>query len=150
MNNGTRGFTLIELLVVVAIIGMLSSIVLSSLNTARANSRDAKRLQDAQSLQNALELYALANNGGYPLAANWVGSWQGEGWLPGLGSQYIQKVPLDPVNSDSGLQLYYYYISNGVAYCLNIPQEKDCSNNPYYRGYEAGTCKLGFGEYPSC
>ncbi|OGI76528.1 hypothetical protein A3C67_01790 [Candidatus Nomurabacteria bacterium RIFCSPHIGHO2_02_FULL_42_19] len=40
MKN-SRGFTLIELLVVVAIIGLLSSIVMSSLNSARTKAKDA-------------------------------------------------------------------------------------------------------------
>lgn len=57
-----RGFTLIELLVVIAIIGILSSVVLASLNSARQKGRDARRIADIKQLQLALELYYDANS----------------------------------------------------------------------------------------
>ena len=56
-NKNKLGFTLIELLVVIAIIGLLASVVLLALNSARAKSRDAKRLADIRQIASAMELY---------------------------------------------------------------------------------------------
>ena len=65
-----RGFTLIELLVVIAIIGILSSVVLASLNTARAKGRDARRLSDLKGIENTI----LANDKGTVAFAGCVGA----------------------------------------------------------------------------
>ena len=55
--NKEKGFTLIELLVVIAIIGILSSIVLASLNSAREKGQDASASASISSLRAEAELY---------------------------------------------------------------------------------------------
>lgn len=57
-----RGFTLIELLVVIAIIGILSSVVLASLNTARSKGNDAAIQSDMTGIRTQAAIYNTNNN----------------------------------------------------------------------------------------
>lgn len=60
-----RGFTLIELLVVIAIIGILSSVVLASLNTARDKGRDGAIKSSMQTIRVQSEIYYDDNGNSY-------------------------------------------------------------------------------------
>lgn len=60
-----RGFTLIELLVVIAIIGILSAVVLASLNTARSKGNDAGVKANLNSVGTQAALYLSDHNNSY-------------------------------------------------------------------------------------
>jgi prepilin-type N-terminal cleavage/methylation domain-containing protein len=96
MGNKARGFTLIELLVVIAIIGILSSVVLASLNGARKKGRDARRISDLKQIQLALEMYYDSNSSEYPDA------------LSSLAPTFISTVPEDPNSTGSCDETYCY------------------------------------------
>ena len=65
-----RGFTLIELLVVIAIIGILSSVVLASLNTARGKGANAAVKSNLNNMRAQAELAYDSNSQSYNTVCN--------------------------------------------------------------------------------
>lgn len=145
MKNPRSGFTLIELLVVISIVSLLSSVVLSALNTARAKARDAQRIQSLGQIQKALILY-YDSNGRYPIYTDMYGvlSTNNARWnaLASDLSPYISTLPRDPVNNRSSLVFSdgYAYVyrstSTGNAYDLIAFFETNnplrCATNNWY------------------
>ncbi|HUT96109.1 MAG TPA: type II secretion system protein [Candidatus Paceibacterota bacterium] len=127
-----RGFTLIELLVVVAIIGLLVTIVLVSLNNAKKKSRDARRISDLHQIVLALEMYYTDNNYYPPSSCGWDCngyrySTGGTSWIPELVSGgYMPAVPVDPINNFSGpWTTGHYSYSYGNVGRNNYPSQYD-------------------------
>jgi prepilin-type N-terminal cleavage/methylation domain-containing protein len=166
-----QGFTLIELLVVIAIIGILSAVVLASLNTARAKGRDAARETAIHNIQTALELY-YSVNGQYPLSGGFSGCGGGATWsssndaswttLASTLQPYISKLPQDPTQSSSGCvvtagtyafayysqgygcpQQWYMLVWRPEASTISSPGVTTCDGTIWNWG--AGTVTVGSG-----
>ena len=115
-SRTSRGFTLIELLVVIAIIGILSSVVLASLNSARKKGRDARRISDVKQLQLALELYHDATQS-FPTAAEAFPTVASSSVL--VTNRYISSLPQDPTTFAN-----YQYAAlqdDGATACTTTP-----------------------------
>ncbi len=121
----SKGFTLIELLVVISIIALLSSVVLSSLNTARVRARDAKRALSVRQLKTAIESY-YSFTGIYPTIGADDTGYAISGLSAVLVPTYMPSIPSDPTtgawqyvrgpatNNSYGL---YIYREATAAYC---------------------------------
>lgn len=142
----SRGFTLLELLVVIAIIGILTSVVLVSLNVAREGARDATRLAQIREIEKALQVFYL-DNGFYPSTLCPSHQWTGFnspaykdntlcdlsntniGNLSTVLANYIRSPedPQGPPMGDAG----YLYRSNaaGRDYCILLFRVPEDMNN---------------------
>ena len=110
-----KGFTLIELLVVVAIIGILASVVLASLNTARSKARDTKRKSDLKQIQIAVEYY-YDKYGSYPSGVySTTGYSLNMNVLP-IVPEFLSQMSPDPINVNGSYGYYYArgYTVNGI------------------------------------
>ncbi len=114
-----RGFTLIELLVVIAIIGLLSTLSVVALGSAREKARDSKRLSDIKQVQTALELY-YTDNGSYPTGTALTLGSDASACLNAASGftatactdAYMGLVPADPGDGT------YVYNSDGTTYTI--------------------------------
>ena len=126
-NIHARGFTLIELLVVISIIGLLSSVILTSLNVAREKGNDATRKTNLTEIQKALQSYyddtgkypgATATNSynvggsghGYASQCSVGGAIATNSLIPSLISGgYISQLPSDSETNVAGNNCCYEY-----------------------------------------
>ncbi len=164
-----KGFTLIELLVVIAIIGLLATIVLVAVNSARAKARDAKRMGEIKQLATALSMLADSQGGSFfstggaakclgmsSATTCWNGNVSGSDSLNSALAPYISKLPLDPLYGSRTKGNAYLYADSNFApswHCNNTIYPK----GPYLLWVPDGTtdpsndayCK-GLGFYACC
>ncbi len=173
MSSHKKGFTLIELLVVVAIIGVLASVVLASLNSAKEKGRDARRMRDIQEIHNAIELYILVNGEapdlGNPLCsdpeshddfcfANDLDGGGGYGTWAQLQTQlapYITQLPKDPCGVGCFLKSGYFpfsrgfftyrYTAPGQSFGGSLPNNSSADYAIYAQSLETKSKSFGFG-----
>ncbi|OGE78211.1 MAG: hypothetical protein A2751_03580 [Candidatus Doudnabacteria bacterium RIFCSPHIGHO2_01_FULL_46_14] len=135
----STGFTLIELLVVIAVIGLLASVIMVSLNSAKAKARDTKRKADLKQVATALNLYYDENNFLPGNASGWCSlfihgatGFTGNAMPAPLLTKYMSSIPYDPIwagdgNPNSYTADYLYYNvdnTNGkFTLCANFEQD---------------------------
>lgn len=112
-----QGFTLVELMIVVLIIGILTTLIMVSLDNTKMTARNTRRLADIKQIQLALKMY-YNDTGMFPTSIT-PGSSIARG-----GSNYMLRVPQNPKPwADNGCpdQDYQYkQLENGQRYSLSF------------------------------
>lgn len=120
-TKNKNGFTLIELMVVIAVIALLASVVLVSLNSARQKARNADRNATAVQLIKAFNLELNDNKGVLPdtggawvcLSATCYGGWNIFSASPAVDALLAPEMASKPVDpSDGGARGYGGFIYN--------------------------------------
>ena len=86
-----NAFTLFELLVSISIIAILIAVASASFGSAQRKARDARRMEDMETIRKAAEQYYMLSNGSYP-TSGWSA---GSAWAVG-GQTVLQAFPRDP------------------------------------------------------
>lgn len=152
-----RGFTLIELLVVVLIIGILASVAVPQYTKAVEKSRAAGVIQKVKSLQNAVDMYLLANDWPTVQFTNLSGTSGRENLDISFKANATMKRSGLAVSSYMVFDDYYFYVvcERDVCYIIaedNKPYKEQIVRASWYRyknytryqpmdTWNRGTCK---------
>lgn len=130
------GFTLVEIVIVVGIMALLSGIIFSSFDGAKAKSRDQQRLTDISNIQLGLELY-FNQHGSYPEELDTL---MGDS----EGVKYIVDIPNPPSKATEDNYKYNYVpltkVLNGtrcISYHLWTTFEVNSSNLESKKGFNS-------------
>ncbi len=111
--NYKKGFSIAEIVVIVGIMAILTTLVYTSLDGSKKQSRDQKRVADISAVQLALEQF-YARNKFYPENLDTTNTAPTEGLVP----RYLASVPdgvkyapLKINSNDSNCSFYHLYIT---------------------------------------
>jgi len=160
----SKGFTLIELLAIIAIIGVLSSIVLSNIRQVQEEAYFIKAKKESRSIHESLELYKDDNGGNYPPEADrnippgleqylYAGIWPEAAWPSsvfdwdnwteaGTGKKIYQiSIRFCPADEPDECRFpnkdwaENFDVNSSVFYCVEGPCRPDINEPPDYPGY---------------
>lgn len=135
------GFTLLEMLMVLAILTLLAGIIVSAVRDATESAHDGRRLQDMNTIVNAIQRYHFEHRA-FP-GPNDSGVIGNAGTCRSafendiLSGDHLQRFPVDPAASSCTDSEHYYYwdaTRSGLQYCvaigtLSTASESDMCNN---------------------
>src|SRR3989338_3373965 len=148
-----RGFSLVELLIIISIIGLLSSVVITTVSSVKIKAKEAKVKAEVHNIRLAFESYAT-EHGGYPNPG------QASLWCIGANDCRIADTPVID-NTNEGEVWPIAFLKNLVPQNIQYLAAvifPDFPNSAVFedvsgyqnKGYVYASCNLPEGQYPVC